>query len=228
VAAQIVETLETFLRKPDSPLLKEQLDFTGIGLRPPAPPVRPQPIRAQNPRGSNNRSGACQRASPVQHATPVCQLTAEHIESISNREDCVPQLAAAESEASDPMQELHNELVNMETPADIDSLCAHVLCAAAIRCVGTDNVNSPPHCIVCNGHHRFDQCKVPNNTNFLRLHCIRFCQQVCQDAAARSLVLNNDSDAAPTAPVNFMEHNLNSCSEDMDEDEEQDFQTGRH
>jgi hypothetical protein len=125
------------------------------------------------------------------------------------------------------MQELHNELGDMDIPADVESLRVHALCAAAIRRVGAENVNSPQQCIVCNGHHRFDQCEVLNNTNFLRSHCIRFCQQVRRDAAARSSVLNNDSDAAQTAPVNFMEHNLNSRSEDTDEDEEQDFQTGR-
>jgi len=37
------------------------------------------------------------------------------------------------------------------------------------------------HCIACRGQHRFENCSTLNDHNFLKQHCIRFCQNVRRD-----------------------------------------------
>jgi len=232
-SSQLVETLETFLREPDSPLLQEASLLRTVN--PARPPMRPSPVRpplnraagARSP--SSNRSSpvhSSNRSSPVPRPTPVRQLTAELSDVTSDQSDDIPELSTTDSADSPP--ELQTELCEMEIPDDQEACRIHALHTASICKLAAEGMNNPKPCIVCNGNHRFDQCEVLNNTNFLRSHCIRFCQQLRREAASRASAFEGDAGSMPTAaPVNFMECNLQSRSEDTEDDQDQDFQSGR-
>ena len=53
-------------------------------------------------------------------------------------------------------------------------------------------------CIVCGEDHRFADCKVLQNTDFLRQHYIRFCQQIRREATARAEVFPGAESQIPT------------------------------
>ena len=87
-------------------------------------------------------------------------------------------------------------------------------------------------CIVCNGNHRFDTCDVLNNTQFIRQHYIRFCQQLRREAAARSDAFQGQAAETPMMrrPVNFLDQfeiEDENESEESDFDPSADFQEGR-
>ena len=46
------------------------------------------------------------------------------------------------------------------------------------------DTNAPMQCIICGENHKFDNCSVLKNTDFLKLHYIRFCQQLHHEATA--------------------------------------------
>jgi hypothetical protein len=59
--------------------------------------------------------------------------------------------------------------------------------------------------------HRFDECKILANTEFLRGHYIRFCQQMKREAASRASAFNNNggssnnTNSQEQSNVNFLD-----------------------
>ena len=96
----------------------------------------------------------------------------------------------------------------------------------------TPNPVNPLQCIVCNGMHRFDKCEVLQNTDFLRGHYIRFCQQLRREMQSRASTFGDALVPPTSTSINFVDgadaiaeeaHH----SESDDEDNRPDFQTGR-
>eukprot|EP00980_Cylindrotheca_fusiformis_P000503 scaffold121_cov92-Cylindrotheca_fusiformis.AAC.1 len=125
------------------------------------------------------------------------------------------------------------ELDSIEVPDDRDSKTMfHKYCVSVNQIQTSPKSAESSRCIVCNGNHRFADCPVLANQDFLRAHYVRYCQQLRRDAAARAQALGPDS-RVPTikqsAPVHFVDsydddHGLVT---DDESDHEPDFQLGR-
>ena len=104
--------------------------------------------------------------------------------------------------------EIFEGVHDLEVPNDLESLRLHAIYVAAINAVQASNDrNAPAICIVCGGIHRFDNCDVLKNTDFLRGHYIRYCQQLRRDTASRAAAFPNTSGDVPLtrAPVHTLE-----------------------
>ena len=87
---------------------------------------------------------------------------------------------------ADSFSDTIQELLTLDVPDDLESLRVHSLYARAIYAIqASTNRDAPATCIVCGGTHRFDGCNVLKNTEFLRSHYMRYCQQVRRDATTR-------------------------------------------
>ena len=222
-AAQIVETLETYLMEPDSP------------TRRPTRQTSPRPSLLRSPRPPYNSSQARSNArvpgrpQDQQRSASLNLLQADSHTSTSG----VPDLSTITSD--DSAESLESELYTMDVPQTLDARKVHSLYCAAIHQVSVappDQDDAVPVCIVCGSRHRFDQCRVLQNTSFLRGHYIRYCQQLRREAASRASSFQGDDGALPSANVSFVDsipaEDIDQPPGDDDEDaEEEDFQTGR-
>ena len=102
-----------------------------------------------------------------------------------------------------------------DTPNDMltcDNCCRAVL---AIR--ENPNAACSQHCVACRGQHRFENCPTLNDHDFLKQHCVRFCQNVRRDQVELS--------QQRTEPVNFMDRQY--FDDDEESDSDRDFPYGR-
>ena len=83
-----------------------------------------------------------------------------------------------------------------ETPNDLFTFDCYRRAVHVIR----DNPNAAcaQHCIVCRGQHHFENCPTLNDHDFLKQHCIQFCQNVRRDQVKLSQQRGEQ--------VNFMDH----------------------
>jgi hypothetical protein len=208
---QVIETLETFLQAPDSPTML-------------APPTTPRPPSTQQRTSSAQRTSAIPR--PPARSPRRVQAIA-----VDDNED-VPDLASVTSDES--LESLEQELLQMEMSDEPEVRKIQALYTTSIFKIKTGAIDpSNQTCIVCDGQHRFDGCDVLKNTDFLRGHYIRYCQQLRRDAASRAATFPGSVGTIPgrqQQPVNFVDaHLVDNTHEDEDTDGEdpQDFQTGR-
>jgi len=210
-SGQIVETLSGFLTLPDSP----------SRVATPAPVARS--TTAVLPRRTN---APPQRTSGLQAPRP------RRVNAIqADPDDDTPDLATLSSD--DSLDTLSREIDEIEIPPnDADARAVHSLYKAAVFAL---QASSPPtSCIVCGGQHRFEACEVLLNTEFLKSHYIRYCQQLRREASARASAFPAAADV-PNARINFIDHNPYAAldtdeADDSADDEpshESDFQTGR-
>ena len=143
----------------------------------------------------------------------------------------VPDLANTTADSDDSLDALSHEIDDIEVPPDDpDARAVHALYKAAIFALQT---SSPPTtCIVCGGEHRFDACEVLMNTDFLKSHYIRYCQQLRHEASARASTFPAAADV-PNARLNFVDASNSFAAladDDPDDDEDappaSDFQMG--
>ena len=82
---------------------------------------------------------------------------------------------------------------------------------------------------VCGGTHRFDGCEILKNTEFLRGHYIRYCQQARRDTASRATSFPGTNGEIPTqhARVNAIGLVYPAPSDHDDYDDGRDFQNAR-
>jgi hypothetical protein len=209
-SAQIVETLETLLQAPDSPMVYD--------LGPPVRAYTPrQPARPTQQRGN--------RLSTARRGTPTNRIDVSH----DNDRDDVPELSTSESDES--VAGLLDDFHNIDVPSDAEARRVHSLYAAAVYTLAeTPSAASLPKCIVCRGEHRFAQCDVLNNTDFLRSHYIRYCQQLNREAAMRNAAFGRSMMPTDSAQVNAIletDEQQDDHEDDPDDNGELDFQTGR-
>lgn len=109
---------------------------------------------------------------------------------------------------SDPEDNFVDDLQSIAVPNDVDSQeTYHRYCISVHRLSAQPRTTGPISCIVCGAEHMFDKCDVLNNTEFLRSHYIRYCQQLRRDATARASALGPNSQV-PTrnqSPVHLIE-----------------------
>jgi hypothetical protein len=108
----------------------------------------------------------------------------------------------------------------------------HVYCASVYRINAQPETARDTTCIVCGQSHRFDKCDILANTEFLRGHYIRYCQQLRRNATSRKKEFPGKGDipnTAATAPVRFLDLEAAGSGSDSDSDDPvtQDFQLGR-
>ena len=211
-SSQICETLEKFLNAPDSPLRKEQRG-----------PLKSS-ASSQRVSNRNDRQGA-RRPTPV------------HVAQITDNDQAtngVPALSMTLSD--DSIVPLQEELRYMDYPPGDESMRLATLYDAAIyKLRTTPNLNEPLPCVVCDGNHRFDKCEVLQNTDFLKAHYIRFCQQLRREMQSRSRAFGS-SLLPPTESrsVHFTDVETADAPADADaasaaeeDDECEDFRRGR-
>ena len=208
---QVIETLETFLQAPDSPTMLP-------------PPTTPRPPSAQQ------RTSSAQRTSSIPRPPARSPRRVQAI-AVDDNED-VPNLASVTSDES--LESLEQELLQMEMSDEPEVRKIQALYTTSIFKIKTGAIDpSNQTCIVCDGQHRFDGCDVLKNTDFLRGHYIRYCQQLRRDAASRAATFPGSVGPIPGGqqrPVNFVDaHLVDNTHDDTDTDGEdpQDFQTGR-
>lgn len=202
---QIVETLETFLQAPDSPLIAAQRAEAQQAAR------ASTTGRAPDTRQPSNRSSTNRRPSR------------RGVNALGVQDEDVPDLAATSTD--DSLDQFASELLTMEVPDDPEARKVHTLYAASLYRIDASKPNQK--CIVCGGQHVFDGCEILKNTDFLRGHYIRYCQQIRRDAASRAQAFPGTAGAIPGAPINAIGGDFHPESPDSDTDDEQDFQTAR-
>ena len=231
VGNQLVSTLHQFLLSPDSPLMSTQVrappSSNTVRRSNSAPVPAPAPRRFNNP-GRNNFSSPGRGFRPAPRATPVNHLASTNDGDTADRtgDSPTPDLEAV---SSDELCDLADEVYNVELPEDptADDREIYHLYAAKVHRISADtNLAATQPCIVCGGTHRFDKCNVLKNTDFLRNHYIRFCQQLRREGSERSRVFHGTEANIPmqNVPVNFIDV---AEEDDSDYDPETDFQMGR-
>ena len=102
--------------------------------------------------------------------------------------------------AADAFSDTVQELLTLDVPDDPESTRVHSLYARALYAIqASTNHNAPANCIVCGGTHRFDGCDVLKNTEFLRSHYIRYCQQIRRDATIRAAAFHGTNGEIPVS-----------------------------
>ena len=92
-----------------------------------------------------------------------------------------------------------------------------------------NNAAYEARCIVCNGQHRFENCDVLNNADFLRQHYIRYCQNVRRDQATQNATFQGNADEHQSARVNYLDvGEYKNVHDESLEDDDQHFQNGRY
>ena len=107
-------------------------------------------------------------------------------------------------------------MTTLPTPdTDSDHELKHAYTACIYRIKAQPTAASQKPCILCGGTHKFDECKILQNTESLRGHYIRFCQQIHREASARTSTFPGTDAlmtglASPTGTshhVNFLDAN---------------------
>jgi len=93
-------------------------------------------------------------------------------------------------------------------------------CRRAVLAIRANpNTACATNCVACRGQHRFENCPALNDHDFLKQHCIRFCQNVRRDQTELS--------QQRIEPVNFMDQRHFDDGEESDSGSDRDFPCGR-
>ena len=85
-----------------------------------------------------------------------------------------------------------------------------------------------PNCIVCGDNHRFAQCPILNNADFLRQHYIRYCQLCNRDRQLRESSAQAPNQQRNNARVNVLDvDDFDALMRDDADRDIEDFQNGR-
>ena len=165
--AQIVDTLTQFLLQPDSPAVLAAT--RSAAARTQAQQSRTTTFEAGRAsyRSGNNRS--------TSRNIPVNSL----LQSLS--------LNASDGSTEDSYADFADSVDTIAVPSDPQSRTVGHLYAAAVHSIQARPVNAvQTPCICCNKNHRFDECPILANTEYIRGHYIRFCQYIRREAERRS------------------------------------------
>ena len=93
----------------------------------------------------------------------------------STDSDETPVSPSSASDSSDPFRDQVVALIDIEFPDDGLDVYEQYCCA--VNAIARDPAKmTAPECIVCGEQHRFSDCAVLNNVDFLRQHYIRYKQ----------------------------------------------------
>ncbi len=233
---QLMETLNAYLMAADSPMMLEQMAAAkGLAKSPPtkAPtgkPFLPKKAPTATPAAFVGTDAETRVSFPVHHL---------NLDS-----------TATDDSGDDPFSDLIEDMYDIEVPLDDDAIAMYHHYGACIHMIKNDvNRASLQPCIVCGGDHQFSDCRVLKNTEFLKQHYIRYCQQIRREATARAfedpsskipvkdskkkgilkkptLASNPKPPASAPAPAatNFVDFQVD---DDDDFDGDLDFQSGR-
>ena len=180
----------------------------------------------------NNYTGTAYERRPSRIPTPYRRnKTINSARVVQNNQE--PETAVVTEDSPDDdttIEDLKLELYDMDIPDTREALRIHSLYSASIHKVDTSsNVANEQTCIVCNGKHRFDNCEVLKNTDFLKGHYIRYCQSLRREASSRASAFDGSAGTLPTTS----DRGINKIGVKEDpastsgNDDHLDFQTGR-
>jgi len=145
----------------------------------------------------------------------------------TNPEECCDcDQGVPNEDVPDPFTNYEEACVNLmqiEVP-DRDDTPSNMLtcndCRRAVLAIRENpNAAYAQHCVACRGQHRFENRPTLNDHDFLKQHCIRFCQNVRRDQTELS--------QQRTEPVNFMDRRCFEDNEESESDSDRDFPCGR-
>lgn len=225
--AQLLETLERHLMAPDSPARRETI----TGYQPTSVPSTPIGTPASSRRVTPT---ALSRARRQPARRPVNLLNTQQNDSGEASEDEIAALEEVDPNGPFPSYEdVAINLLEVEIPDDEHAAQNYELFNTyrqAVNAIKSNNdVAYETRCIVCNGQHRFENCEVLNNADFLRQHYIRYCQNVRRDQAARNATFQANSNGQQGARVNYLNaDDYDDATDDSLEDDDHHFQSGRY
>lgn len=201
---QIVETFEGYLNLPDSPVViaKKKSEQTEKAVKLASPESRP-------------RNTATRRPTKLLKPTPRYSKTAAKLSAIRTSGD---------GEAT--TEQLLEEAVGLEVPNGLEERRLHAVYCTVINAIQA--TEDERLCIVCGGKHRFDGCEVLKNTDFLKSHYIRYCQQLRREASSREATFSDGAGTVPgvkSSAVRFIDADEPASSketEETDDDAESD------
>ena len=202
---QIIETLTIKLHAPDSPARRASTPSNGQCTSPQA--------RSDN------------RFHPGTRAT---NLTRSHVSAIGldtsmELTDDPPDIEISPS--NDSIDVLIQEVNTMVIPKGDDDQALYYWYAASVNHLGTSpNGSDSTQCIICSGSHHFDGCSILNNTDFLHLHYIHFCQQLCREASAHQAAFPGSVTTIPAGLNAILTDTIDAW--EGDDPEDQDFMMG--
>ena len=143
------------------------------------------------------------------------------------------------SESDDSYQLLYSDLRDLDVPNDANDYFTHSTFTAMVNHVQAQllNMNAPMQCIVCGANHKFDNCAVLKNTEFLKSHYICFCQQLHCDAQEWATSFQGSASLLPDpspGSVNFIDAQDNTLddvkyvADDASSEANEDFQTSHY
>ena len=165
--AQIVDTLTQFLLQPDSPAVLAATRSAAARTQAQQSRTTTFETGRASYRSGNNRSSS--RNLPVNSLLQRLSLDASN----DTTEDSYADFAGS--------------VDILAVPPDPQSRTIGHLYAAAVHSIQARPVNAvQTPCICCNENHRFDECPILANTEYIRGHYIRFCQYIRREAERRS------------------------------------------
>ena len=215
---QLVETLESYLMAPDSPARRDTMNET----RAPNRTSIPAPTRRFTPSSSPNRGITPSRA-PIATRVNDIHITAS---------DETPPMEPTDSNESAP-EDANDfdyavaDVCGIEVPeGQWETYDQYRVAVNSIR--RNPELADSPNCIVCGDNHRFAQCPILNNADFLRQHYIRYCQLCNRDRQLREASSQAPNPQRNNARVNVLDVDEFDAlmRDDVDRDIEN-FQNGR-
>jgi hypothetical protein len=93
-------------------------------------------------------------------------------------------LVVSPSESDNSYQLLYSDLCDLNVPNNANDCFTHSAFTVMVIHVQAQllDMNAPMQCIICGENHKFDNCAILKNTEFLKLHYISFCQQLHHEA----------------------------------------------
>jgi hypothetical protein len=134
---------------------------------------------------------------------------------------------------------LYSDLHALNVPDNANDHFTHSTFTAMVNCVQAQplDMTAPMQCIVCGANHRFDNCAVLQNMEFLKSHYICFCQQLHCNACEWATSLQGSTSllsVPPPSSVNFIDaqdappDDIEHVDDDTSSEVDEDFQTGCH
>ena len=204
---QIIETLETFLMSPDSPAVLQDMVSKNKCKKPDA-----------NKQVTDRFKGSLRKGRPIKAIETDCE----------NLEDADNGSETDNSEVPDASDEdfvlTVNQIEVSEDAASQAALEDYRRLVQRIEADRTQACNKP--CVVCGKPHRFADCDVLKNVDFLKAHYIRHCSALRRETDARAKEFSGVAAKLPShVKLNCID--AFETGENSETDDDEDFQTGR-
>ena len=187
---QLLETLNRFLMAPDSPAIADSA-----------------PAKSTSTTNKGKPAAKPSFARRKTAAAPAAFISTEphEMELDDDYEDLACRIHHIKVDMDDGSDDesVDSALAELQAitipDAHDDRMLYHMYSAAVLAIQQKPDMAEKQICIVCGKEHRFVDCQVLKNTEFLKQHYIRYCQQIRREATARAEALNDPTSKVPTS-----------------------------